>query len=85
MILNKEFLVNQYMERLDMNQFSIKKVKEELKRILQEEPAVEIEYKIEENINETLKEIVKVEKIAQIHLYFTETDENTKKTTYIIE
>lgn len=83
--MNKEFLVNQYMERLDMREFSVKKIKEDLKRILHEEPAVELEYKIEENVNETLKEIVKTEKISQIHLYFTETDDNTKKTTYIIE
>jgi hypothetical protein len=83
--MNKEFLVNQYMERLDMRNFSVKKIKEDLKRILHEEPAVELDYKIEENINETLKEVVKTEKISQIHLYFTETDDNTKKTTYIIE
>jgi len=83
--MNKEFLVNQYMERLDMRDFSVKKIKEDLKRILHEEPAVELEYKTEENVNETLKEVVKTEKISQIHLYFTETDDNTKKTTYIIE
>ena len=83
--MNKEFLVNQYMERLDMKDFSVKKVKEDLKRILHEEPAIELEYKVEENVNETLKEIVRTEKISHINIYFTETDDNTKKTTYIIE
>ena len=84
--MNKEYLVNQYMQNLDMQSFSIKKVKEDLKRILHEEPAVDIEYKTEERVNETnIKEMLKVEVVKCIHLYFTEIDDNTKKTTYIIE
>lgn len=84
-ILNKEFLVSQYMQNLDMKDFSIKKIKEDLKRVLHEEPAVEVEYKMVERLTEDFKEKVKEEHVKCINLYFTEVDDNTKKVSYIIE
>lgn len=83
--MNKEYLVTQYMHTLDMSNFSVKKIKEDLKRILQEEPAVEIEYKTVEKLTEDFKEKVKEEQVKCINLYYTEVDDNPKKTTYIIE
>jgi len=83
--MNKEYLVTQYMHTVDMANFSVKKIKEDLKRILQEEPAVEIEYKTVEKLTEDFKEKVKEEHVKCINLYYTEVDDNTKKTTYIIE
>lgn len=82
--MTKELLVNNYMTSLNSKEFSVKEIKENLKKILHEEPAIQLEYEKEKMLSEDLKETVIVEKLKCIKVYFTEIDDNTKELTYYI-
>lgn len=72
--MNKEYLINEYMKNVDLSdpdKISIRQIKMDLKRILQEEPSVELEYNVEYKLNEVNKQEEKIENLAKLKIYFT--------------
>jgi len=88
--MNKEFLVMEYMKNVDMKNpnLSFREIKEGLKRILQEEPAININYENVEVLNEIMKTSETKERMASIDIFFTEIgigdNETPKKVTFLL-
>lgn len=88
--MNKEFLVMEYMKNIDMksDKLSFREIKEGLKRILQEEPAISINYENVEVLNEIMKTSETKERMASIDIFFTEIgigdNETPKKVTFLL-
>lgn len=88
--MNKEFLVMEYMKNIDMksDKLSFREIKEGLKRILQEEPAISINYENVEVLNEIMKTSEMKERMASIDIFFTEIgigdNETPKKVTFLL-
>lgn len=88
--MNKEFLVMEYMKNIDMKNenISFREIKEGLKRILHEEPAININYENVEVLNEIMKTSETKERMASIDIFFTEIGtgdtETPKKVTILL-
>jgi hypothetical protein len=88
--MNKEFLVMEYMKNVDMKNenLSFREIKEGLKKILHEEPAISINYENIEVLNEIMKTSETKERMASIDIFFTEIgigdNETPKKITFLL-
>jgi hypothetical protein len=88
--MNKEFLVMEYMKNVDMKNenLSFRELKEGLKKILHEEPAISINYENIEVLNEIMKTSETKERMASIDIFFTEIgigdNETPKKITFLL-
>ena len=88
--MDKEFLVMEYMKNIDMKNenISFREIKEGLKRILHEEPAISINYENVEVLNEIMKTSETKERMASIDIFFTEIgigdNETPKKVTILL-
>lgn len=89
--MNKEFLVMEFMKNVDLNnqdKISFREIKEGLKRILHEEPAISINYENVEILNEIMKTSESIERIGSIDIFFTEIGsgdaEPIKKLTFLL-
>lgn len=67
----KEKEINNYLSSIDMTNFDINQIKKDLKFKLGEEPAIKINYKIDEMIKEDTGEKVIIEKPESITIIFT--------------
>jgi hypothetical protein len=70
-IMTKEFLINEYMKNIDVNDISVSQIKQDLKAILHEEPFVELSYETEYVLNEINKETEKKENLTKIKIFYT--------------
>jgi len=70
--MTKEYLINNYMKDVDAKNLSVSKIKEDLKKILHEEPFVELEYETEYVLNEINKESEKKENLAKVKIFYSE-------------
>ena len=70
--MTKEYLINEYMKDVDGKNISVSKIKEDLKKILQEEPFVELEYETEYVLNEINKETEKKESLTKVKIFYSE-------------
>lgn len=81
----KEMSIREYIERIDFNSpdWSIHRIKEEMRRFLGEEPAIDVVYKKDVMVNESgqAKEFKAIDKIQII---FTDTDDKFKKLEFKI-
>lgn len=66
----KEMMIDQYILNINSNNINIKKIKHELKQLLGEEPAIELEYTKLKKYDDDLKESYE-EKVKSISIIFT--------------
>lgn len=69
--MTKEILINNYMSNVDLDNISIRQIKEDLKKILHEEPFIELEYETEYVLNEINKETEKKEHLAKVKIFYS--------------
>lgn len=69
--LFKEQLINNYISSIDLTDINVSKIKEDLKNILGEEPAIKLNYVKQEMILEDTGEKIYVEKIESITIVYT--------------
>ncbi len=76
----KEMSIKEYISRIDFKSedWSLTKIKEDMRRFLGEEPAIDIIYKKDVMINES-GEAKEFKDIHKISIIFTDTDDKFKK------
>jgi len=67
----KEKAINNYLSSIDMNNMNIKQMKEDLKKLLGEEPAIRLNYVQEKTLNEAGDEEKTVERLDKVFITFT--------------
>lgn len=70
--MTKEFLINEYMSKIDASDISVSKIKQDLRNILHEEPFIELGYDTEYVLNEVNKEKEKKETLTKIKIFYSE-------------
>jgi hypothetical protein len=82
----KEMSVREYIERVDFNSpdWSIYKIKEEMRRFLGEEPAIDVIYKKDVLLNEVTGKAQEVKAVDKIQIVFTDLDDRFKKLEFKI-
>lgn len=82
----KEMSIREYIERIDFNSpdWSINSIKEDMRRFLGEEPAIDVIYKKDVMLNEFTGKAQEVKAIDKIQIVFTDTDERFKKLEFKI-
>jgi hypothetical protein len=76
----KEMSIKEYISRIDFKSedWSLTKIKEDMRRFLGEEPAIDVIYKKDVMINES-GEAKEFKDIHKISIIFTDTDDKFKK------
>lgn len=76
----KEMSIKEYISRIDFKSedWSLTKIKEDMRRFLGEEPAIDVIYKKDVMINES-GEAKEFKDIHKISIVFTDTDDKFKK------
>jgi len=67
----KEKAINNYLSNINLNEIDIKKLKNDLKSLLGEEPAVELNYINEKSLNEDGTKETRIEKLDSVTITFT--------------
>lgn len=82
----KEMSIREYIERIDFNSpdWSINHIKEDMRRFLGEEPAIDVVYKKDVMLNEFTGKAQEVKAIDKIQIVFTDTDDRFKKLEFKI-
>jgi hypothetical protein len=77
----KEIAIRDYISRIDFKKddWKLSKIKEDMRRFLGEEPAIEIFYKKDVMINEVTGKAQEIKDIDMIQIVFTDTDDRFKK------
>lgn len=60
------------MKNVDSSNISVNQIKQDLKKILQEEPFVELEYQTEHVLNEVNKTTERKESLVKIKIFYSE-------------
>ena len=82
----KEDAITNYIKSIDFNsEFNVKQIKNDLKLMLGETPAVKIEWGAEQIINEISgKNEGRIEKVRSIKVFYTNKNGEVKKVEYYI-
>ena len=82
----KESSIRDYISKIDFQSenWSLDKMKNDLKIFLGEYPAIDITYKKDIIINEILSEAKEIKSAEKISIVFTDTDDRFKKIDFII-
>lgn len=81
----KENTIQDYILSIDFNEdWSVNQIKNDLRRLLGEMPAVDISYQKDAMINEITGEAKEVKKLHSISIVFTDLDDNIKRVEYLI-
>ena len=77
----KENSIVDYMSKIDFrnDDWKLSKIKEDMRRFLGEEPAIEVVYKKDVSVNETTQESIEIVDIDKIEVIFTDLDDKFKK------
>lgn len=76
----KEIAIRDYVSGVDFSgDWSLSKIKEDMRKFLGEEPGVDILYKKDVMINEVSGESKEIKKLNEIVIVFTDLDDNFKK------
>lgn len=83
----KEISIREYISNIDFNRedWSLSKIKEDMRRFLGEEPGIDILYKKDVFINEILGEAQEISKVDRISIVFTDLDDKFKKVEFLID
>jgi hypothetical protein len=87
MVSMKEISIREYISNVDFNRedWSLAKIKEDMRRFLGEEPGIDIIYKKDVILNEILSEAQEISKVDRISIVFTDLDDKFKKVEFIID
>ena len=77
----KENSIVDYMSKIDFrnDDWKLSKIKEDMRRFLGEEPAIEVVYKKDVSVNEKNQESIEIVDIDKIEVIFTDLDDKFKK------
>ena len=83
----KEISIREYISNVDFNRedWSLSKIKEDMRRFLGEEPGIDVVYKKDVIINEILSEAQEISKVDRISIVFTDLDDKFKKVEFLID
>ena len=83
----KEIAIREYISKIDFknDDWSINKIKEDMRRFLGEEPGIDIIYKKDIMLNEVTGKAHEIKNIDKIQIVFTDTDDRFKKLEFIID
>ena len=73
--MNKESTITDIIQGIDFsdeNSWNVQEIKNKLKGVLGEEPAIKLQYKKDVMINEASKEAVEIEKLNSIDIIYTD-------------
>jgi len=81
----KEHAINQYIANINFNKdnWSISKIKEDMRRFLGEEPAISIDYIKDAMINEDGSGSKEIEVVSKVTIVFTDLDDRIKKIEFL--
>jgi hypothetical protein len=82
----KESAIREYLSTIDFKKddWSISKIKEDMRRFLGEEPGIDIVYKKDVMVNEFTGEAKEFKDIDKVEIIFTDTDDKFKKLQFIV-
>ena len=81
----KEMAIRDYISNIDFTgDWSISKIKEDMRRFLGEEPGIDIVRKKDVMVNEVSGEAKEITKLDKIQIVFTDLDNKFKKLEFII-
>ena len=82
----KEMSIKEYISRIDFKSedWSLTKIKEDMRRFLGEEPGIDIVYKKDVMVNEYTGEAKEFKDIDKVEIVFTDTDDRFKKLQFVI-
>ena len=83
----KEMAIREYISKIDFknDDWSINKIKEDMRRFLGEEPGIDIIYKKDIMLNEVTGRAHEIKDIDKVQIVFTDTDDRFKKLEFIID
>jgi hypothetical protein len=83
----KEMAIREYISKIDFRgeEWSITKIKEDMRRFLGEEPGIDVIYKKDVFINEFSGKAKEIKDIDRVQIVFTDTDDRFKKIEFIID
>ncbi len=83
----KENAIRDYISRIDFKspEWSIYKIREDMRKFLGEEPGVDIIYKKDVMINEVTGEAKEFMDVNKIQIIFTDLDDKIKKIEFLID
>lgn len=83
----KENAIRDYISRIDFKsaEWSIYKIREDMRKFLGEEPGVDIIYKKDVMINEVTGEAKEFMDVNKIQVIFTDLDDKIKKLEFLID
>lgn len=81
----KELSIREYVAQIDFtsDEWSINRIKEDMRRFLGEEPAIDVIYKKDVMVNES-GEAKEFKNIDKIQIIFTDTDDKFKKLEFTV-
>lgn len=83
----KETAIKDYILKIDFknDDWSINRIREDMRRFLGEEPGLDIFYKKDIMLNEVTGKAHEIKSIDKIQIVFTDTDDKFKKLEFIID
>jgi hypothetical protein len=83
----KEELIRNYIMNIDFSgeNWSISKIKEDMRTFLGEEPGIDVEWAKDAFLNEDSGEPEVIQKIKSLSIVFTETNDKFKKLNFILD
>ena len=83
----KHLSINTYISKLNFNRddWSLKQIKEDMRKFLGEEPGIEIVYKKDVMLNENGSGSKEIEKVTTVVVVFTDLDDSIKRVEYRID
>ena len=78
--------IREYMTGINFraDDWKISKIKEDLRRLLGEEPGIDIVYKKDVMVNEFTGEAKEFKDVSKVHIIFTDTDDRFKKIELLV-
>lgn len=82
----KEYSIREYISKIDFknDDWKLSQLKEDLRRFLGEEPAIDIIYKKDVMVNEFSGEAKEIMEVDKIQIVFTDTDDRYKKIEFLV-
>jgi hypothetical protein len=82
----KEMAIREYMTGINFraDDWKISKIKEDLRRLLGEEPGIDIIYKKDVMVNEFTGEAKEFKDVSKVQIIFTDTDDRFKKIELLV-
>lgn len=82
----KELAIREYITKIDFSreEWSMSKIKEDMRRFLGEEPGIDIIYKKDVMVNEVSGESREFSAVNKVQVIFTDTDDKFKKVEFIV-